>query len=328
MSLLNIISLALVVALTRAGPILNNPSRVLRRDAPAPSAYPLDSACGNEWQYLNFNTTVATDRVHLQTLHDVICGGEMRAISSYGQISAQNVNTPYKRYFPESDDEDDYPTNVKDVLGLIAGASSTDGAIGTVVGTFVVDNLGKLLQLRFPISSDFDSLWQSPLTPSIDFAANVPGASDCTVEGTLAYTLEDQVDDLEKIHFCDLSWTRGEASDVDCASLDPFPSTKMDSFSRIALHEMMHYSSIGPNTPVGETIGDCKNRDSEPANDPPRVHGLLDPNQDDNPAVTEINADSYAWMSLDAWMSQNCIAGSDTNNWASFFTQNPPPYNE
>ena len=68
----------------------------------------------------------------------------MRAVSSYGQYSAQNVEAPYKRYFPESDDEDDFQTHVSDVLGLIAGTSSTDGAIGTVVGTFVVDNLGMI----------------------------------------------------------------------------------------------------------------------------------------------------------------------------------------
>lgn len=80
----------------------------------------------------------------------------MRAISSYGQGSAQDVLAPYKRYFPESDPDDDYQTHVKDVLGLIAGTSSTDGAIGSVVGTFVVDNLGEL-HIRFDASSPLDS---------------------------------------------------------------------------------------------------------------------------------------------------------------------------
>ena len=68
----------------------------------------------------------------------------MRAISSYGQASAQDVLAPYKRYFPESDEEDDFQTHVKDVLALIAGTSSTDGEIGAIVGTFVIDNHGEL----------------------------------------------------------------------------------------------------------------------------------------------------------------------------------------
>ncbi|KAI4166941.1 MAG: hypothetical protein LQ343_007613 [Gyalolechia ehrenbergii] len=274
-----VISLALFVAVARASPVLHSPS-LLRRDPPAPSAYPLGDACGHEWQYLNFNPEDDTDKAHLQKLHDVICSGEMRAISSYGHVSAQDVLAPYKRYFPESDEEDDFQTHVKDVLGLIA------------------DNH--------------------------DFAPDDgPG---CTDEGTLAYTLNDEQDSREKIHFCDPSWTRGSAGDVGCASLDPFPSTKMDSFSRIALHEMTHYSSVGPQTSLGQQIKDVKNADDEGAYDPPRVHGLLDPDQDDNPVPTEINADSYAWMSLDAWISRKCAEDASGNNWASFFTQDPPPY--
>ena len=100
----------------------------------------------------------------------------------------------------------------------------------------------------------------------------------------------------------------------------------MDAFSRIALHEMTHYSSVGPKTSLAQQIKDVKNEDEELAYDPPRVHGLLDPNQDDNPVVTEINADSYGWMSLDAWISHKCAADSTDNNWASYFTQDPPAY--
>lgn len=164
------------------------------------------------------------------------------------------------------------------------------------------------------------------LIRSADFAANNPAEADCTDEGTLAYTLTDQLDSREKIHFCDPSWTRGSNSDVDCASLDPFPSTKMDSFSRIALHETIHYSSVGPKTSLAQLIRDTVNADLKSAYDPPRVHGLLDPEQDENPGLTEINADSYAWMSLDAWISRKCAADSSKKKWASFFTQNPPPY--
>lgn len=155
MSLSKLLHLALVVALASSSPVLNNPSRILRRDPPpAPSTYPLGDACGHEWQYLNFDDTDDTDQAHLQQLHNVICSGEMRAVSSYGQISARDVLAPYKRYFPESDQEDDFQTHVQDVLGLIAGTSSTDGAIGTVVGTFVVDNFGEL-HIHFVASSAF-----------------------------------------------------------------------------------------------------------------------------------------------------------------------------
>ncbi|CAF9934268.1 MAG: hypothetical protein HETSPECPRED_009165 [Heterodermia speciosa] len=322
MSLSRVLSLTLFAAAALASPVLNSPSRVLRRDPPSPSTYPLGDACDHEWQYLNFNPDDDTDKAHLQTLHDVICVGEMRAISSYGQSSAERALAPYKRYFPESDEEDDFQTNVKDVLGLIAGTSSTDGAIGTVVGTFVIDNLG---ELHIPLWSLL-FLFKSPLIRPADFAANDPDEADCTDEGSLAYTLTDQLDNREKIHFCDPSWTRGSAADVDCGSLDPFPSTKMDSFSRIALHEMTHYSSVGPQTSLAQQIVDTNNADGEKAYDPPRVHGLLDPEQDDNPAVTEINADSYAWMSLDAWISRKCAADPSGDNWASFFTQDPPAY--
>ncbi|KAL9003553.1 MAG: hypothetical protein Q9188_003594 [Gyalolechia gomerana] len=100
----------------------------------------------------------------------------------------------------------------------------------------------------------------------------------------------------------------------------------MDAFSRIALHEMTHYSSVGPQTSLEQQIKDVKNADDEGAYDPLRVHGLLDPEQDDNPVPTETNADSYAWMSLDAWISRKCAEDADGNNWASYFTQDPPPY--
>ncbi|KAL8919541.1 MAG: hypothetical protein Q9208_006733 [Pyrenodesmia sp. 3 TL-2023] len=300
MSLSKVLSLALVIAVACASPVLKGPTRVVRRVPPAPSAFPLGDACDHEWQYVNFNSDDDTDRVRLQKLHDVICIGEMRAISSYGQRSASDLLAPYRRYFAESDDEDDFQTHVKDVLGLIAGTSSTDGAIGSVVETFVVDNL--------------------------DFGANDENSVDCTDEYSLAYTSTDELDSREKIHFCEPSWTRGGAGDVDCASLDPFPSTKMDSFSRIALHEMLHYSSVGPGTSLARQIVDQKNADGVGAYDPERVHGLIDPEQDDNPVLTETNADSYAWMSLDAWISRKCAEDASNNNWASYFTEDPPAY--
>lgn len=98
----------------------------------------------------------------------------------------------------------------------------------------------------------------------------------------------------------------------------------MDTFSRVALHEMMHYSSVGPPSTLGEQIQDVFNVDRKVAYDPPRVHGLVDKNQDNNPALTEINADSYAWMALDTWVSMTC--SNDQATYDQFFEQNPPAY--
>lgn len=50
MSLSKALSLALFVAVARINPVLSNPSRVLPREPPVPSAYPLGDACDHEWQ--------------------------------------------------------------------------------------------------------------------------------------------------------------------------------------------------------------------------------------------------------------------------------------
>lgn len=170
------------------------------------------------------------------------------------------------------------------------------------------------------------SYWKVSLIRSADFAANQPDETDCTDEGTLAYTLTDQLDGREKIHFCDPSWTRGNAYLVDCASLDLFPSSKMDAFSRIVLHEMLHYTSVGPDTSLAAQITDVRNNDGEFAYEPERVHGLLDPAQDDQIALPEINADSYAWMSLESFISRKCLGFDKPPERESFFVQDPPPY--
>ncbi len=43
--------------------------------------------------------------------------GDMSAISSDGQISAEKVFAAYERYFPESDGDDDSETHVKVAAG-------------------------------------------------------------------------------------------------------------------------------------------------------------------------------------------------------------------
>ncbi|KAI2625595.1 hypothetical protein GGR54DRAFT_506552 [Hypoxylon sp. NC1633] len=217
----------------------------------------------------------------------------MRAISSWGLKAVSDADLIYERYFPLSDEEDDYEGHVKSVLEKIAGESSTDGMIGEVVASFVVDN------------KDF--------------------AGTCSEEGTHAYTDTDDLDDREKIHFCDISWDlpNAAARSGQCGDFDSFPSTKMDTFSRVALHEMTHYSSVGPPSALGLQITDVQNADKSLAYDPPRVHGLVDEQQDDNADLAEINADSYAWMALDAWVSMTC--SDDSTKYNQFF-EDPPAY--
>jgi hypothetical protein len=132
-------------------------------------------------------------------------------------------------------------------------------------------------------------------------------ANKCTDEGTLAYTLVDSVDQRQKIHFCDLSWTlpaTAGAVVADYSVLDPCPSGKMDAFTRVALYEITHYFTVGPATSLGQQIQDVANADNAPAYNPERAHGLVDIEQDNNPVLSETNAESYAWMALDAWVSR------------------------
>ena len=146
MPLSKTVSLALVVALTCATPLPKAPTRILPRELPTPSDYPgKEGACEHEWKYLNFDKDDSTDQKRLEKLHHTICSGEMRALTSYGSRAAERLLAPYKRFFPLTDEVenyDDLQDNVVEVLELIMGTSSSDGAIGSIVESFVVDNLG------------------------------------------------------------------------------------------------------------------------------------------------------------------------------------------
>ncbi|KAF7190834.1 hypothetical protein HII31_07993 [Pseudocercospora fuligena] len=284
---------------------LPSPSQVVdkRADPPAPSAYPLGDACGNEWQYLNFNPDDDTDKSRLQKLHDVICKGELRALSSWGAAAAQDaktsINEAYDLYFAtENPDSRDV---VYDVLMMIAGQSSTEGMIGEIVGTMIVDNL--------------------------DFGADTN--NQCDEDGnTLGYTVKDTLDKREKIHFCPAGFDLPTSGpDIDCSTLDTYPSEKMDTFSRLALHETLHYSTIGSDSSLGEQIIDAKNPgDLEYAYFPERTHGLIDDDQDDSPDLPPVNADSYAWMALTAWVGYNCSPEDEKDVYDSYFPDEPPHY--
>jgi hypothetical protein len=277
------------------------PSKISRRQDPSPSSYPLDDACGNEWKYLNFDPNDDGHRARLELLHDVICSGELRGISAWGAFAASgrqtSDNVVYDVFF---DTEEDTPEKVHDVLITIAGTETAGSMVGPKVGDMIIDNA--------------------------DFGGST--GNNCDNEGTLAYTVVDEDGDgKEKIHFCDIAYDKTvHAADIDCGSLDNYPSTKMDTFSRVALHETLHYSTIGPESALSEQIVDQLNDDGEPAYDPERAHGLNDPEQDDQPGKSEVNADNYAWMSLDAFISSRCIETTDREPWDKFFTESPPNY--
>lgn len=173
------------------------------------------------------------------------------------------------------------------------------------------------LSPHLPYGVLFDSL---PLTPFADFATSSQ-PDDCISAFTFAYTLTDELDNREKIHFCDNAWTRGSANDVDCATLDPYPSTKMDAFSRIVIRQIISSTSVSQ--PSESPVTNVLNADGVPTYDPARAHGLVNPAQDAQGFLAVKNPDSYAWMSLDAFISRKCSLGSD---WSGYFTQDPPPY--
>lgn len=132
--------LALPLAAVNAKPLY--PSKVIRQETPEPSEFPLDGGpCGNEWQYLNFNTENAVDRERLQKLHDVICIGELRALSARGAYAAELSNNVYALFF---DTEDGLPAEVEDVLMMIAGDDTAGTMVGDVVADMVIDNNGML----------------------------------------------------------------------------------------------------------------------------------------------------------------------------------------
>ncbi|KAM5354927.1 hypothetical protein ACJ41O_001573 [Fusarium nematophilum] len=301
MSLSKALLVACSIAAASAKPL--SPSKVVRQAAGPvePSSFPLGDECGNEWKYMNFDPENDADKAHLQKLHDVICTGELRAISAWGAQAAEDsktsINVVYDVFF---DTKDDTNSKVEDVLKKISGQSSSEGMIGEIVKTMVVDNA--------------------------DFGES--SGNSCDEEGTLAYTATDEdFDQREKIHFCDIAYDRPASGPaIDCGSLDSYPSTKMDTFSRVVLHETLHYSSVGPDSKLGEQIVDQQNDDGIVAYDPERAHGLNDPDQDNQPGKAESNADNYAWMSLDSWISYLCTAEDEQEAWDSYFPDDPPDY--
>ena len=158
------------------------------------------------------------------------------------------------------------------------------------------------------------------LISNLDFSTDI----SCDDEDVLAYTdVDEEGDDLEKIHFCPIAYEMPNLESVDCGALDSYPSEKIDTFSRVVLHEITHGSNVGPESELGAQIIDVTNTiDKMKAYGFERAHALVT----ERPGQDVVNADNYALMSLDAWVSWTCTPRENRDAWASFFPDAPPDY--
>ncbi|KAL2044995.1 hypothetical protein N7G274_002770 [Stereocaulon virgatum] len=228
----------LTLALAQATPTRIEPSPIAKRGDPSgpsqgpsaskPSHYPLgDSAeCANEPLYLNFDTGKEGDVKRLEKLHHVFCN-DFNFLTIAGSTATNDADrTIYERFFPESDKEDDYKAYVNDIWNkLFDFKAQTPSAL---VASFIIDNVD----------------WKKDCgeTPGADLS---PGSEDLM---EAAYTDFDDVDKLEKTHFCVTALENLDLATITCNTLDTYPSWQMESTGRVMLHEFTHYSTVGPNS--------------------------------------------------------------------------------
>lgn len=79
-----------------------------------------------------------------------------------------------------------------------------------------------------------------------------------------------------------------------CGSQGDRPTEMIDSITRVAVHEMTHYSTVGPASTLADRIVDQLNDDNEVAYGINRAFGLNTEGQDNQPGKAEANADNYA----------------------------------
>ena len=250
-----------------------------------PSPYP-SGACPNEPRYLNFDFNKAEEAAKADKLHTTFCT-EWRSLMSAGasilDIGKRNRNL-IRRYFDLNGD------GINDGVAIAASVMNQlfdlrTGYATSQVGAFIFDN------------EDF---------------LKAAGNDRCAVKGTAAYVEVDQGgDDLEKIHFCDETFTEAypPLSSFGCQHL---PNSKItddyDTFGRLLVHEFFHYKAVGEASLEGFQIIDRRNNDGLAAYFPERVHGLLA--QDKNPEYARDNADNFAWL---ATVCSPCCGVSITN---------------
>ena len=79
-----------------------------------------------------------------------------------------------------------------------------------------------------------------------------------------------------------------------CDHLGDRPTEMMNAITRIVIHKMSHYRSIGPASTLNALIVDQWNDDGGVAYGINRAFGLNDGGEDDEPGKAENNADNYA----------------------------------
>lgn len=177
------------------------------------------------------------------------------------------------------------------MLKLLQGADEGFIEIGNVVRGMVIDNLGKFLRLQ--LYHAYIAMIEP--VPRTDFGSIANLDSTCESGDTYGYTDTDTLDDREKIHFCDLTWDKPVSFDTStCDSQGERPTEMIDDITRIVVHEMTHYSTVGPASTLAEQIVDQTNDDGVAAYGIERAFGVLDEDQDNQPGKAETNADNYA----------------------------------
>lgn len=240
-----------------------------------PSPYPGSDTpvATNEPSYLNFapdnpNDLSKAERIHYTFVNEVL------ALATAGRSTIVDTDTTvFSRWF---DDHPDVTETVTEVFNVLV---DDNGVAQAPVQDFIFDNV------------DFLSLCG-------DSDDGSDACEDCNAIAIGGYTAIDRSDDgdgLEKTHFCKHAYTFANLVDINCSSLDDYPSGKMENLGRIMLNVFLHYSTVGSQTTEGGAIGIVENADYLPTFYPSRAHGLIA--QDNNAGECDGSAENYAWLS-------------------------------
>ncbi|KAI1772789.1 hypothetical protein F4818DRAFT_444168 [Hypoxylon cercidicola] len=271
-----------------------------------PSAYPGGDTpeCTNEFRYLNFDVSDNQQLTHVQSAHQAICTGWSQLLVLGSENLDDTDTTVFDRFFVNNDET---KSNVGDVYSALVDTSN--GVAQPIVADMILDN-NDFLGICPESGGDDDS-------------------DDDAGENGAYWGVDDGGDGREKFHLCDSAYEFSTLpSDNECGDLADHPDISMESLSRLILHEMLHFRSVG--TPIfNSQIRDENNDDDLRAYYPQRTHGLVDATQDNadgqsgETAVT--NADSYAWHATNSYYKYACNnvqqPGPNGGNW-----NDPPRY--
>lgn len=242
---------------------------LVKRAVPSPYPGTDSNEFANEPLYLNFNIYNDADLDRVEDIHYSF-GNEVSSLISAGRSAANDVDhTIFARFFEDDNPEAGAVTQVFDSL------LDDNGEPQSLVKTFIFDN------------TDFQAL-------CLESNTHVTCIDCDTIFGYTAVDVKG--DGLEKTHFCHSAFDFPDLNQIDCDSLDDYPSARMDNLGRVMLNLFVRYSSVGPQTDVNQAISDVNNNDGLTAYYPSRTHGLLV--QDGKGNAADVNADNYAWLAL------------------------------